>query len=232
MRLLLNSSSFVHGRGYFDHCEDEIVDFFGRGSRVLFIPYAQVDTADYALRTGSRLNAMGLSIEEIDYSADIADAVRKAKAFFVGGGNTFLLTKRLAEMGLIEVIRDKVQQGTPYFGSSAGSNLACPTIMTTNDMPIVEPPSFNALNLVGFQLSPHYIDSSIEGHMGESRDERIREYHALNVRIVVGLREGAYLRTEGKDIEVKGLGGARIFRRDEEPVDVDTGHRLALDGRP
>ncbi|HEV8204841.1 MAG TPA: dipeptidase PepE, partial [Pyrinomonadaceae bacterium] len=146
---------------------------------------------------------------------------------FIGGGNTFRLLKTLYEFDLIDVIRERVDAGMPYIGSSAGSNMACPTIRTTNDMPIVQPPSFNALGLVTFQINAHYLDPDPNSkHMGETREERINQFHEENEMPVVGLREGAMLRIENGETILRGSTGARIFRRGLEPIEILPGARL------
>jgi dipeptidase E len=164
---------------------------------------------------------MGFSLDSLHEAGDPLQAVRDAEAIFCGGGNSFRLLDALYRMELLPAIRSRVADGMPYTGASAGSNLACPTIRTTNDMPIVEPPSLAALGLVSFQINPHYLDPAPGStHMGETRETRIREYHEENALPVVGLREGAMLRVEGASIELHGRAGARLFRRGEEPVEL------------
>ena len=163
----------------------------------------------------------GWRLDSLHEARDKEQAILRAEAIFCGGGNTFRLLDALYELDLLSPIRRRVSEGMPYVGASAGSNLACPTIKTTNDMPIVEPLSFDALGLVPFQINPHYLDP-VPGstHMGETRETRIREFHEENETPVVGLREGAMLRVEGDSVELRGRAGARIFRRGEEPVEV------------
>jgi dipeptidase E len=218
-RLLLVSSSVVHGSGYLDHCADEMRGFLGGGvSRVLFVPFALHDRDGYAAKARERFGAMGYAVDSLHEAADAAAAVAAAEAVFIGGGNTFRLLAELGRVGALEPIRRRVAAGMPYMGTSAGSNVACPTIRTTNDMPIVEPPSFAALGLVGFQINPHYLDPDPGStHKGETREQRLREYHEENELPVVGLREGAMLRVEGAAVELRGTGGARVFRRGREP---------------
>jgi len=222
-RLLLLSSSAVYGVGYLDYAEPEIRDFFGPGvRRVTFVPYAMHDLDDYAGQARARFDAMGYALDSVHQAKDPAAAARGAEAVFVGGGNTFRLLERLQRTGLIAAIRERVAQGMPYMGASAGSNVACPTLKTTNDMPIVQPPSFEALNLVDFQISPHYQDPDPESaHMGETQEERIRQYLEENEGPVAGLREGAMLRIESGAIVLKGTAGARLFRRGDEPIEVE-----------
>jgi dipeptidase E len=220
-RLLLLSTSKVYGSEYLEHAEAEIRDFLGSVERVLFVPFAIADREGYAANTRDRFRAMGYGLESLHEAADKRQAVIDAKAIFIGGGNTFRLLKTLYEFELLPVIRTRVENGMPYIGSSAGSNVAAPTIKTTNDMPTVEPPSFNALGLVSFQVNPHYLDPEPDStHMGETREERLPQYLEENNTPVVGLREGAMLRVEAGAIMLKGSTGARIFRKGEPPVEV------------
>ncbi len=187
----------------------------------MFVPYALKDHEAYCAKVFPRLKEMGFTVDSIHRSEDPREAVRKAEAIFIGGGNTFRLLKNLYEKDLLEEIRGRVDQGMPYMGSSAGTNVACATIRTTNDMPIVEPPSLTALGLVSFQINPHYIDPDPDSkHMGETREERIREYLEENENPVVGLREGAMIRVQNSEILLKGISAARIFRKGKDAVEV------------
>jgi dipeptidase E len=221
-RLLLLSNSTLHGSGYLDHAAAEIRDFLGRDvRRVLFIPYAMHDRDAYARQARARFAAMGYPLDSVHEASRPAEAVAGADAIFVGGGNTFRLLDSLHRSGLVAVIRQRTAQGMPYVGSSAGSIVACPTLKTTKDMPILEPPSFEALNLVGFQISPHFLDPDpASRHMGETQEERILQYLEENDRPVAGLREGAILRVDGEAVLLKGSSGARLFRRGEEPFEA------------
>ncbi len=217
MRLLLISSSTVHGYGYLDQSEPEIRAFLGTNRRVAFVPFAAHDHAAYTTKMRERLSRMDLEVVPID-EIDHADAV------FAGGGNTFRLLKTLYDRDLLGVIRDLVRQGLPYLGSSAGTVIAGPTMRTTNDMPIVYPPSFDSLGLVGFQINPHYLDADpLSTHKGETRDDRIREFHEENLALVVGLREGSCLRVEDGVTTLLGEKTARVFRRGREAVEVEPG---------
>ena len=227
VRLLLLSSSKVHGSGYLDHCETLIRDHFSDADRVLFVPYAAHDRDRYADQVRARLSAMGLEVESVHESDDPVAAVERAQAFSVGGGNTFRLLAALYENRLLEPIRQKVAAGTPYMGSSAGTNVACPTVRTTNDMPIVYPPGLDALGLVSFQINPHYLDADpASTHQGESRDTRLREFHEENEAPVVALREGALLVVDGSSITLHGDTGGKIFRRNQETIELEAGARL------
>ncbi len=189
---------------------------------MLFIPHALRDRDGYAARARVAFAELDLETDSLHQAADAARAVDEAEAVFCGGGNTFRLLASLHELDLVERIRRRARDAMPYAGASAGSNLACPTIKTTNDMPIVQPASFEALSLVSFQINPHYVDP-IPGstHMGETRETRIREFHEENATPVVGLREGAMLRVEGESVLLVGQAGARVFRRGCEPVEVE-----------
>ncbi|HEU4931323.1 MAG TPA: dipeptidase PepE [Pyrinomonadaceae bacterium] len=226
-RLLLISNSTLHGSGYLDHAETEIRDFLGELKRVLFVPFALFDRDKYAATARARFQKMGYELTSIHTAANPVQAVKETDAMFIGGGNTFRLLKTLYEFDLLDVIRERVDASMPYIGSSAGSNMACPTIRTTNDMPIVQPPSFNALGLISFQINPHYLDPDPNSkHMGETREERIIQFLEENETPVVGLREGAILRIENGETTLRGSTGARIFRRGSEPVEVSPDTKL------
>ena len=232
MRLLLISTSRIYGSGYFDYCADAVVSFLGPVSRVRFVPYAVHDRDSYAATARSRFEKMGIGLESVhNFPGGPVRAIESAEAVFVGGGNTFRLLDALYREQLIEPLSRRVAAGVPYIGSSAGSNVACPTIKTTNDMPIVQPPSLAALNLVPFQINPHYEDP-VPGstHMGETREDRIREFHEENDTPVVGLREGAWLLVDGSSITLQGTTGARIFRHGRQPTEAAPGSSLALFG--
>lgn len=226
-RVLLLSTSKLYGREYLDHAEAEIRDFLGRIRRVLFVPFAIADRDGYAAKSRERFAAMGYGMDSLHDAADKQQAVNHAEAIFIGGGNTFRLLKTLYDFEVLPLIRARVENGLPYMGASAGSNVAGPTIRTTNDMPIVEPPSFNALGLVSFQINPHYLDPDpASTHMGETREERILQFLEENETPVVGLREGAMLRVEAGSTMLKGSSGARVFRKGQPPVEVSPGSVL------
>ena len=219
--LLLISSSNVYGHGYLDHAEPEIRDFLGSVRQVAFIPFALHDCDAYSTKAGKRLDRMGLQLESGHSGPSPKRLIEKAEAIFIGGGNTFRLLKALYDYDLLETIRGRVEEGVPYIGSSAGSIVACPTLKTTKDMPVVQPPCFDALHLVNFQISPHYLDPDPNStHMGETQEERIMQYLEENDRPVVGLREGTLLRIQKGTILLRGSCSARIFRRGNPPVEV------------
>ena len=226
-RVLLISNSTLYGSGYLDHAEAEIRDFLGTTREVLFIPYALYDRDAYAGSVRNRFGKMGFGLQSIHPATDAKLAVNDAAAIFIGGGNTFRLLKALYDADVLPVIQKRAAEGMPYIGSSAGSNVAGPTIKTTNDMPIVQPPSFAALNLVPFQVNPHFQDPDPDStHMGETREERILQFLEENDNTVVGLREGSMVRAESGSYVLKGSSGARIFRKGHEPVEVQPGDNL------
>lgn len=227
MRLLLISNSTLYGSGYLDHAESEIRDFLGDAKRVLFVPFALHDRDEYAATAQQRFAQMGYQLSSIHSMRHPVRAVNETEAIFIGGGNTFRLLKALYDHELLDPIRRRVAEGRPYIGSSAGSNVAAPTIKTTNDMPIVQPPSFNALGLVWFQINPHYLDPDKNStHMGETREQRLLQFLEEDNTPVAALREGAMLRLEDGVTMLKGSSGARIFRRDLEPVETAPGDQL------
>lgn len=226
-RLLLISNSTPFGRGYLDHVEEEIRDLVGAGTNVIFIPFAVHDRQVYAVKARDRFHAMGLALTSIHDVSNMARAIDEAGAIFMGGGNTFRLLKGLHDHGLLDSLRRRVAAGVPYIGSSAGSIVACPTLKTTKDMPVVQPPSFAALGLVQFQISPHYLDPDPSStHMGETQEERILQFLEENEEPVVGLREGSFLRVEDGAVTLKGPHTARIFRRGAEPLEAIPGTDL------
>jgi dipeptidase E len=226
-RLLLISNSTNHGQGYLDHVISEIDDFLGPIRRLIFVPFALKDRDAYGVKVGDRLKAVGVEVRTLTDDEAGKRLVREAEAVLTGGGNTFRLLKTLQESGLLPILRERALAGMPYLGSSAGTNIAAPTIRTTNDMPIVEPASFDALGLVPFQINPHYLDAGPGStHMGETREQRLKEFHEENETPVVGIREGAWIRVEGDRVTLGGSRGARIFRRGQEPEERATGESL------
>jgi dipeptidase E len=216
MKLLLISNSTNAGEEYLDYPKNNIRDFLGtKKVTALFIPYAGVTVSfdEYEKKVNERFQEIGHEIVSVHRFADPVEAVRRAEAIIVGGGNTFRLALLLHSNGLVEPVRDAVKRGIPYIGWSAGANAACPTICTTNDMPIVNPGSFEAFNLIPFQINPHYLDSNPPGHAGETREMRIKEFIEINRNVyVAGLREGTMLLVSGEKIELIGSGKMRIFR--------------------
>ncbi len=227
-RLLLISNSTNHGQGFLDHCLAEIDDFLGPIRSLVFVPFALKERELYGAKVAVRLMDIGVRATTLTPDEAGLRRVREAEAVFTGGGNTFRLLRTLQESGLLPAIRERALAGMPYMGSSAGTNLATPTIRTTNDMPIVQPLSFDALNLVPFQINPHYLDPDAGStHMGETREQRLKEFHEENETPVVGLREGAWIRVEGDKATLGGANGARIFRREREPEERKSGASLS-----
>ncbi len=228
-RILLISSSKIYGRGYLDHAEEQIRELLAGARAVLFVPYALADYSGYAQTARTRFQQMGYNLDSIHTASDGKHAVGEAESIFIGGGNTFRLLKALYDHDLLDVIRARVNAGRPYIGSSAGSNVAGPTIRTTNDMPIVEPPSFAALGLVPFQINPHYLDPDPASiHMGETREERLRQYLEENETPVVAIREPAMLRVADSRVTLAGTASARIFVHGREPYEVPPGAAIEL----
>ena len=226
-RLLLISNSTLHGSGYLDHAEKELRDFVGDSSRVIFVPFAVHDWKAYASKAQERFRDMGLVLTSIHDISNKRRAIADAEVIFVGGGNTFRLLKGLYDHDLLDLVRQRVTRGTPYIGSSAGAIVAGPSLKTTKDMPVVQPPSFESLALVAFQISPHYLDPDPSStHMGETQEERITQFLEENEAPVVGLREGSILRVQGGSVILKGPNSARIFRLGEKPVEVAPGSNL------
>ncbi len=230
--LLLISTSTTHGTGYLEHAEKEVKALLEGKSSILFIPYARpggISHKDYTAKVKEAFEPWGISVSGVHEYENPVKAVQEAEAIFIGGGNTFQLLKNLYANKLIGPIQDRVKKGMPYMGTSAGTNVAGKTIGTTNDMPIVHVKSFDALQLVPFNINPHYLDP-IEGntHMGETRETRIAEFHHLNRQPVVGLREGSMLRIQGDRIELMGPLSARIFLQGEKPMEFYPGDDISF----
>lgn len=232
-RLLLFSNSTNAGEEYLTYPIPHIKEFL-KGKdihNIIFIPYAAVTFSydEYERKVNERFGQIGLNVKSIHKSKNPVDEINTADVIVVGGGNTFHLLKNIYDKNLIEAIREKVLSGTPYIGWSAGSNLACPTICTTNDMPIVQPPSFNALNLIPYQINPHYLDANPEGHAGETREQRIKEFLVVNPdKYVIGLREGCWLYVENNIIVLKGNKTARIFKYNLSPYEITPNSVISL----
>ena len=196
---------------------------------VVFVPYAAVTFSydEYEAKVQDRLNEIGVKVRSIHHAINKRNFIRHAKAIMIGGGNTFALLKKMQEEDLLDMIFHRVKAGVPYIGWSAGSNVTCPTICTTNDMPIVQPESFRALGLVSFQINPHYLDANPEGHAGETREQRIKEYLEANrSRYVVGLREGCMLRINDEGIQLIGSRSMRVFKKGQETFEVQPGENI------
>lgn len=231
MKLLLISNSTNAGEEYLKYPVENIGRHLQGVCEIVFVPYAAVTFSydEYERKVQKRFDEIGIRVRSVHRAADPRKAIREAEAICVGGGNTFALTKKMQEQGLMTAILRKIKEDTPYVGWSAGSNVCCPTICTTNDMPIVEPQSFQAIGAVRFQINPHYLDANPEGHAGETREQRILEYIEANPRrYVVGLREGCMLRLENGRLELIGSRPMRIFKKGIEPFEVKAGDDLSF----
>jgi dipeptidase E len=224
MKLLLISNSTMAGEPYLAYPKQQIEDFLGETPvNALFIPYAAVTFSfnDYELKVSERFNEINHTITGIHHFDDPVKAVEEAEVIVVGGGNTWQLVQMLHNQQLMEIIRERVRAGIPYIGWSAGSNVACPTLRTTNDMPIVDPVSFKTLGLVPFQINPHYLDANPEGHAGETRRQRIEEFIEINPDVyVAGLREGCMFRLETDRLKLIGSKPVCIFKKGQEPLEL------------
>lgn len=222
--IIIASTSTLHGGEYLDYLLPELQSFFSNVKELLFIPYARpsgISHDDYTKKVSEAFTKINISVKGIHEFENPIEALEKAQGIFTGGGNTFLLVSQLYKNNVIDALEKVVKNGTPYLGTSAGSNICGLTISTTNDMPIVYPPSFRTLGFVSFNINPHYLDP-IEGstHMGETRETRINEFHHFNPQPVVGLREGSWLEVKGDSVKLKGTLTARIFKRNEAPIEV------------
>lgn len=224
MKALLISNSTNPGEPYLNYPKHNIKAFLGdKPVKALFIPYAAVTFSydEYEEKVKSRLEEIGHSIIGIHHYEDPRQAVLEAEAIIIGGGNTWKLVRTMRDNGLIDLIADRVKAGVPYIGWSAGSNVACPTLRTTNDMPIIDPRGFDVINLIPFQINPHYLDDHPSNHGGETREMRIQEFIAENNDVyVVGLREGTMLWIENNSMQMIGKKSARIFRHGQEPKEL------------
>ncbi len=225
-KLFLSSNSVYKNLNYLEHSAEDMVDFLGRISRIIFIPFAAVAENDLLEKKWNEYNEApkkafekyNIEVESLHIFSDKSEAIKSAEAIFIGGGNTHHLLYWLRKFELIEVIRSEMPAGKPLMGSSAGTNIFCPTICTTNDMPIISNPTLDAINAIPFQINPHYLDPDLNSdHRGETRQQRIEEFLKVSNRKVLGLREGAWLRIENGRILLKGLSGARLFSKSNEP---------------
>ena len=220
MRLLLLSNSTCYQKGYLEHAMGDLKDFLGDSvKKVLFVPYAgvTVDWDTYTTKVRERYAEIGYELESVHEVPDAVAALEKTDAIAVGGGNTFHLVETMYANGLMEPLKERVAAGLPYMGWSAGSNVVCPTIKTTNDMPIVQPRTFDALGVVSFQINPHYTDAVLPQHQGETRADRLAEFIEVNPDMnVVGLREGSILRVDGPEVSLLGGKNMLLFRKGED----------------
>ena len=228
--IIIASTSTLHNGDYLSYLLPEIEVLYKDCSEIIFIPYARpsgISHDDYTQKVARVFSEISIAVRGIHEFENPIEALAKAQGIFTGGGNTFLLVRQLYENNIIDTLKQVVLNGTPYLGTSAGSNICGVSMQTTNDMPIIYPPSFTTLGWVPFNINPHYLDP-IEGstHMGETRETRIREFHYLNSEPVIGLREGSWLAVNGNSIILKGPLTARIFKQNELPYEVAPGTEL------
>lgn len=227
--LFLLSNSVVFGKQYLEHALDALREFLGDEQAIYFVPYAKAEHDNYTNKIREALAPLGITIKGVHTSSSPRLAVEEARVLYVGGGNSFRLLKALQQHNLLEPIRRRVAAGElRYMGSSAGTNMACPSLRTTNDMPIVRPGSFEALSLVPFQINPHYFDPDPHStHMGETREQRLKEFLEENDVPVLAMREGCWLRRHDNTLNLEGTGGARLFTRNAEPQEIAIGADLS-----
>jgi dipeptidase E len=223
-KLIIASTSTIHGGNYLDYLLPTLEIHFKTCSEILFIPYARpggISHEGYTETVRAAFTKINKTVKGLHEFSCPIEAIQKAEAIFTGGGNTFLLVTQLYQNNVMDVLAKTVENGTPYLGSSAGSNITGLTMQTTNDMPIIYPPSFKTLGLIPFNLNPHYLDADLQSkHMGETRETRIKEFHAFNTTPVLGLREGSWLEVAGEQILLKGNLTARVFRQNQAPEEV------------
>lgn len=230
-KVIIASTSTVFGGTYLDYLLPTLAEHFKNLSNLVFIPFARpggISHDEYTDKVKPVFQKLNIEVKGIHEFENPIEAINNAEAIFTGGGNTFVLVSMLYKYNLLDAIQNAVETGTPYLGTSAGSNICGLTMGTTNDMPIAYPPSFRTLGLVSFNLNPHYLDP-IEGsqHMGETRETRINEFHHYNPQSVLGLREGSWLEVLGKNITLKGDLPARLFQQGKEPIEIETGADLS-----
>lgn len=229
--LIIASTSTLHNGGYLEYLLPELAVHFKEVKTLLFIPYARpsgISHEDYTSKVNEAFAKINIKVKGIHEFENPTEAVQNAEGIFTGGGNTFLLVFQLYKNKVMPVLADAVKNGIPYLGTSAGSNITGLTMQTTNDMPIIYPPSFQTLGLIPFNLNPHYLDPDLNSkHMGETRETRIKEFHSFNSLPVLGLREGSWLDVKGEKIILKGDLPARLFRQNQTPEELETGSDLS-----
>lgn len=228
--IIIASTTTIHGGDPLDYLLDELKVLFQNTDTVLFIPYARpggISHTEYTEKTSQAFAKIGKQVIGIHEFDNPIEAIKNAKGLFTGGGNTFVLVNQLYKNNILEPIKNAITNGTPYLGTSAGSNICGLTINTTNDMPIVYPPSFKTLGLVPFNINPHYLDPDpTSKHMGETRETRIQEFHKFNSQPVIGLREGSWIKVKGDDLELEGGLDARVFEYNKAPYEIKSGTNL------
>lgn len=232
--LIIASTSTVYNGDYLDYLLGELEQLFVNCQTIIFIPYARpggISHDEYTAKVKSAFTKINKKVVGLHEFENPTDAITKAEGLFTGGGNTFLLVTQLYQNNVMQALSETIRKGVPYLGTSAGSNITGISMQTTNDMPIIYPPSFATLNIIPFNLNPHYLDPDTNStHMGETRETRIKEFHAFNSTAVLGLREGSWLRVNGNQIVLKGDLTARLFRQNESPVEIESGTDLSFLG--
>jgi dipeptidase E len=222
---IIASTSTLHGGDYLEYLLPELSVHFKGCKTILFVPFARpggVSHADYTAKVALAFARIGKEVKGIHEFDDYKNAIKNAEGIFTGGGNTFLLVTQLHSNDIMLTLAEAIENGTPYLGTSAGSNICGLTMQTTNDMPIIYPPSFKTLGLVSFNLNPHYLDADLQSkHMGETRETRIKEFHSFNSIPVLGLREGSWLDVKGDKIVLKGKLSARLFAQNQNPLEME-----------
>lgn len=228
--LLIASTSTLHGGNYLEYLLPELQLHFAQCKSILFVPYARpggISHEDYTLKVKSFFALLEIEVNGLHEFSNPIEAIEKAEGIFTGGGNTFLLVMQLHQNNQMQTLKKAIENGTPYLGSSAGSNICGLTMQTTNDMPIIYPPSFETLGVIPFNLNPHYLDADLQSkHMGETRETRIKEFHQFNAQPVIGLREGSWLDVKGDQMVLKGELSARLFRQNQEAIEVESGSEI------
>ena len=229
--IIIASTSTLHEGSYLEYLLPTLQEHFKNCKSILFIPFARpggISHNEYTEKVAQAFGTINISVKGIHEFENAADAIKTAEGIFTGGGNTFLLVTQLYKHNIMQLLSETVKNGTPYVGTSAGSNICGLSMQTTNDMPIVYPPSFQTLGLIPFNLNPHYLDPDLQSkHMGETRETRINEFHAFNAIPVLGLREGSWLEVKGNKITLKGSLTARLFKQNETPIEVETDSDLS-----
>ncbi|MDA8596109.1 dipeptidase PepE [Flavobacteriaceae bacterium] len=222
--MIIASTSTIHGSEYLEYLLDEIDQLYNNIEEIVFIPYARpsgISHDEYTDLVENALTPLGICVRGLHEFENPIEGLTQAKGIFTGGGNTFLLVKMLYDLGLMSVLNNRVEAGTPYLGTSAGSNITGLNMKTTNDMPIVYPPSFNTTGLIPFNINAHYLDPDPSStHKGETRETRIKEFHKFNKQTVIGLREGSWLSVKGNEIKLKGSLSARVFEQEKKPYEL------------
>lgn len=230
--LIIASTSTLHNGGYLEYLLPELSIHFKNVSELVFIPYARpsgISHDEYTEKVRQAFSKINIKVKGLHEFEDPKEALKQAEGIFTGGGNTFLLVTQLYRHDLMTLLSETLKKGTPYLGTSAGSNITGLTMQTTNDMPIIYPPSFQTLGMIPFNLNPHYLDpDSNSTHMGETRETRIKEFHQFNTLPVLGLREGSWLEVRNETITLKGNLKARLFRQNQQPEELESGSDLSF----